>query len=115
MRVTSEIWIAAAIRRAFSGGGFAAVVRKGGAAAGAILIMRRTRSGETVLYGPAPQSLYEDARPDERLFVVIATENDPAATERRIEREARFDPDLWVVEFEMDEDRFLEIVGVRTP
>lgn len=115
MRVTSEIWIAAAMRRAFSGGGFAAVVRRGGAAAGAILITRRTRLGETILYGPAPQSLYEDARPDERLFMVIATDDDQTAIERRIEREARFDPDLWVVEFEMDEDRFLEIVSVRTP
>ena len=114
MRVTSEIWISAAVRRAFSAGGFAAIARRGAAAAGAIMIVRRDRLGGAVLYGPAPQTFYDEARPDDRQFVVLTSQDD-AAVDARIEREARFDPDLWVVEFELDESRFLEIVPVTTP
>lgn len=114
MRVTSEIWIAAAVRRAFAAGGFAAIVRRGAAAAGAIMIVRRDRTGTASLYGPAPQTFYDDARPEDRRFVVLACEDD-SAVDARIERETRFDTDLWVVEFELDEVRFLEIVPVTTP
>ena len=115
MRVTSELWISAAVRRAFSAGGFATILRRGGAAAGAIMIVRRDRLGEATLYGPAPQSHYVEARPEERHFVEFVREGEPVAIATRLERETRFDPDLWVVEFEIDEQQFLEIVSVTTP
>lgn len=115
MRVTTELWVASTVRRAFSSGGFAAILRKGAEAAGAVMIMRRNRMGETALYGPAPQSSYGDARPDERLFVELATSVDAAGIDARIEREVRFDPDIWVVELEVDQELFSEIVPLTTP
>ena len=35
MRVTSDLWVAALLRRIFSEGGFGAVLRRGGDSAGA--------------------------------------------------------------------------------
>ena len=101
MRVTSDLWVSALVRRIFSDGGFAAVRRRGAHEAGAIFVIRRTRLGELELYSPAPQTSYEDARPDERQFVRVVTTLDEDEVEKRLEREMRFDPDVWVVEVEM--------------
>lgn len=99
MRVTSEFWVSALMRRVFSAGGFAAVVRRGATEAGAVFIHQRDRMGRVELYAPAPQTSYDEARPDDRYFVrLTAGEQDEA--DRRIEKELRFDPDIWVVEVE---------------
>lgn len=100
MRVTSELWIAALVRRIFADGGFAAVRRRGAHEAGAIFVIRRTRMGELELYGPAPQTSYEEARPSERRFAHTLTTAEEEAVEQRLSREMRFDPDVWVVEIE---------------
>ncbi|WP_163269029.1 DUF1491 family protein [Chelativorans alearense] len=100
MRVTSELWVSALVRRVFADGGFAAVRRKGAREAGAIFIIRRTRLGELEFYAPAPQTSYDDARPSERQFVRVAAATEEDAVEKRLEREMRFDPDVWVVEVE---------------
>lgn len=60
MRLKSEIFVSALIRRVFSAGGFAAVEKKGAEEAGAIFIRQRLRDGRENLYGPAPQSFAED-------------------------------------------------------
>jgi len=100
MRVTSEFWISALIKRVFSDGGFAAVRRRGSSEAGAIYILRRTRFGELELYGPAPQTSYDEAKPSDRQFILMVTTGDEEEVEGRLAREARFDSDLWVVEIE---------------
>lgn len=115
MRVTSELWVSALVRRAFSGGGFAAILRRGAAEAGAVLILRRDRSGEVRLYVPAPQTSYDEARPQERLFTEVPGGGDEEEAARRIEREVRFDPDLWVLELDVDEAAFAALVAVTTP
>jgi len=102
MRVTSEFWVSALVRRVFADGGFAAVARRGAREAGAIYVLRRTRLGEIELYGPAPQTAYEEARPDERCFIRLLQTLEQAEIDKRLEREARFDADLWVVELEID-------------
>ena len=84
MRVTSDLWVAALLRRIFSEGGFGAVLRRGGDSAGAIFIVMRDRMGEAVLYGPAPQTGYDDARPDDRLFVeLLRTTEETRIDERK--------------------------------
>lgn len=102
MRVTSDLWVSALIRRVFSDGGFAAVRHKGAHEAGAIFVIRRTRLGELELYSPAPQTSYDQARPSERQFVLVVTTTDEDDVEKRLAREMRFDPDVWVVEVEME-------------
>lgn len=101
MRVTSELFVAALLRRAFSAGGFGAVARRGAAEAGAVFVTVPGRMGETRLYGPAPQTAYETERPDERLFRLIAAAPQHEI-DARLEREQRFDPDIWVVEIELE-------------
>jgi hypothetical protein len=102
MRVVSELFVSALIRRVFSSGGFAAVERRGATEAGAIFIRQRYRDGLETLYGPAPQSFFEEGD-DDRRFEIRAERCDPSKCEEIIAREARFDPDLWLVELEADD------------
>lgn len=97
MRITSELFVAQLVRRAFGAGGFAAVLRKGAEAAGAVFVVSRSRDGAVTLFGPAAQSFAADD--GERRFMREAAADD-AAVAARFEREARFDPDFWVVEIE---------------
>lgn len=115
MRVTTELWVSALVRRAFATGGFAAVARRGATEAGAAMLTLRDRAGGISLYAPAPQTSYDEARPDERMFAQVLRGADEDEVQRRIERELRFDPDLWVVDFEIDEAAFSELVTVTTP
>ena len=102
MRVTTEFYVSALVRRVFAGGGFAAVERKGAAQAGAVFIRHRFRDGLETLYGPAPQSFFAEGD-DDRRFEVRAARAEAADCDAVIAREARFDPDLWVVEFDADD------------
>lgn len=115
MRVTSELWVSALVRRAFGAGGFAAVERRGAAEAGAVFVVARSRLGELRLFGPAPQTSYDEARPSDRLFTELASGTDADAISARIAREARFDPDLWLVEIEVGEALLAELVPLRMP
>src|SRR5512145_403535 len=102
MRLKSAIWVAAYVRRCHGEGAFAAVRRRGADEAGAIFIKLNRLDGTAELFGPAPQSLFEDARPADRLFSRCLAEQ-PAAdaeVEKRLARELRFDPDVWIVEVE---------------
>lgn len=115
MRVTTDFWVSSVVRRAFAEGGFAAVERRGAAEAGAVMIRRRDRLGEVTLYAPAPQTSYGEAGPQERLFAEVLRTGDDEDVAKRIAREARFDPDLWVVELEVDDATFSRLVTVTTP
>lgn len=115
MRVTSDFFVSALLRRIFSGGGYGAIVRRGASEAGAIFLVARGRDGSSVLYGPAPQSAYDEARPDERLFGLLMEDDGSGAVDARLERELRFDPDAWVVEVEPGGDALAELVTLRTP
>lgn len=103
MRLKSGIWVAAYLRRCGVEGVFAAVRRRGAEEAGAIFIKINRLDGTGVLYGPAPQSAFEDARPVDRIFAAIAGAKEPAKDadiEARLVREIRFDPDVWIIEVE---------------
>ncbi|MEN0117246.1 MAG: DUF1491 family protein [Agrobacterium cavarae] len=103
MRLKSEIFVSALTRRVFAAGDFAAVERKGAEEAGAIFIRQRLRDGRENLYGPAPQSFAEDEEVRaERRFERRLTEAQAQEVETLLEKERRFDADLWVVELETD-------------
>lgn len=114
MRVTTDLWVSVLLRRVFAAGGFAAVIKRGASEAGAVFILSRSRLGEMSLFGPAPQSSYDSARPDERYFSLVACQ-DLEEAEARLEKEKRFDPDIWVVEIEVGQTPVEELVSVTTP
>lgn len=115
MRVTADLWVSALVRRVFGAGGFAAVVKRGATEAGAVFVLARDRLGNTALFGPAPQTSYDSAKPDERLFTVVGAGEDAEALEARLEREKRFDPDIWVVEIEAGAVPVEDLISVKMP
>ena len=111
MRVTSSLWVGAYVRRCFIEGAFAAVTRRGAEEAGAIFVMVDRLNATADLYAPAPQASFTESRPSERKFQLVAEGESLAEISARVEREARFDPDLWVVAVEDRDGRaFLDTV-----
>ena len=103
MRLKTGIWVSAYLRRCNVEGVFAAVRRHGAEEAGTIFVKINRLDGTGVLYGPAPQSAFDQAQPADRMFVALVGRDRPAAEadiEARLTKEIRFDPDLWVVEVE---------------
>lgn len=102
MRVTSEFFVSALIRRVMGEGGFAGLIRRGAAEAGAIFVSVDRLDGTYDLYGPAPQAWFEEP-PEEgggRLFERLLQGVDREAVTARFASEERMDPDFWVVEVE---------------
>jgi hypothetical protein len=102
MRLKSGIWVAAYLRRCQIEGAAAVLRRRGAEEAGAIFIKVSRLDGTADLYGPAPQSTFDEARPSERAFS-SAVKNPPVPEsdiESYLMRQLRFDPDLWIVEVE---------------
>jgi len=103
MRLKSGIWVAAYVRRCHLEGAFAAVRRRGAEEAGAVYIKINRLDGTCILYGPAPQAVFDDAQPADRIFTIILGAETPASEadiEARLIREIRYDPDVWIVEVE---------------
>jgi hypothetical protein len=101
MRLRSDIFVAALIRRAEVEGATAMLRRRGAAEAGAIFVKLDRLDGACALYGPAAQS--EEPEPGvARLFSRQHAQDwlDGAEIEERLRREIRFDPDVWIVEIE---------------
>ncbi|MCP9233209.1 DUF1491 family protein [Mesorhizobium sp. M0904] len=113
MRVTTDLWVSALLRRVFSAGGFAAVVKRGATEAGAVFVLARGRLGEMALFGPAPQTSYDSARPDDRFFSLLGEGDDAAIFDAQLEREKKFDPDIWVIEIEAGVVPVEELISVK--
>ena len=100
MRLKSGIWVAAYLRRCQVESAAAVLRRRGAEEAGAIFIKVSRLDGNADLYGPAPQSAFDEARPSERFFnLALATKPEPDI-EAYLARQVRYDPDLWIVEVE---------------
>src|SRR3981189_2588977 len=113
MRLKSAIWVSAYLRRCNIEGAFAAVRRRGAEEAGAIFIKLNRLDGTAELFGPAPQSAFDEAHPVDRALSKGRKDRPAreAKIEERIVREIRFDPDAWVIEIEDRAGRhFLERV-----
>ncbi len=103
MRLKSGIWVAAYLRRCNVEGVFAAVRRRGAEEAGAIFIKINRLDGTATLFGPAPQSAFDEARPADRIFAAALGGDRPAPEadiEARLVRETKFDSDVWIIEIE---------------
>jgi hypothetical protein len=113
MRLKSAIWVSAYLRRCQIEGAFAAVRRRGAEEAGAVFIKVNRLDGTAQLFGPAPQSVFDDAQPSDRAFARCITDESAveAVIEAYLSREIRFDPDVWIVEVEDRSGRhFLDVV-----
>lgn len=100
MRIKSEIWVRAYLRRCQSESVPVVIVRRGDEAAGAIFICVDRLDGSVCLYGPAPAGLSEIDT--ERRFVNCFESRSVSVAEagRYLARQQEFDSDLWIVEIE---------------
>jgi hypothetical protein len=101
MRLRSDIFVAAYIRRCAVEGAPAVLRKRGSAEAGAIFIKVDRLDGTCALYGPAPQSAFAQDDLERRFVRLHPAETIPTPdAEERLAREQRFDSDLWIVEVE---------------
>jgi len=112
VRLRADLWVSAYIRTCNLNDAWAVLRRRGAAEAGAIFIKLDLLNGSVALFGPAPQSELRDSS-SERRFTRMHSQEwlDSATVEARLQREIRFDPDLWIVEVEDRTGRsFLDLV-----
>jgi hypothetical protein len=112
MRLRADLWVAAYIRTCNLTDAWAVLRRRGSPEAGAIFIKLDRLNGSVALFGPAPQSELQDSS-SERRFTRMHSQTwlDGEAAEAQLQREIRFDPDLWIVEVEDRAGRsFLDLV-----
>jgi hypothetical protein len=100
MRVTSEFFVSALIKRANSDGAFAVLERRGAVDAGAIALKIEREDRLTSLLLPASQNFYETGKPQDRLFEQVLDFTDALSISARLSREIKRDPDLWIVSIE---------------
>lgn len=98
MRLKSEIWVKAYLRRCGVQGANAVVLRHGDDDAGAIFIKTLDHEGMACVFTPAPAGL-EGADYDRRWVAGLKGARVPdAEAQLYLDKEARFDGDLWIIE-----------------
>ena len=97
-RVKAKLWVQMALRLADQSGRPGAVLRTGDADAGGVLVVLRGRGGWVVL--SQVRAGEGDAAWLRGTGAVPVSE---AEADAYVARQIRFDPDLWVVEFEAPE------------
>ena len=109
MRLKSEIWVKAYLRRLAGEGLFAAVIRRGNAEAGAIYVKQSTLDGRARIFSPAPAGF--DAVAQERLWISYFGDEpvSDSDADSYLAQQADYDPDIWVIEVEDRDGRhFME-------
>ncbi len=94
-RLKTEIRVSAQLRRASIAGAFAAIARRGDPDAGAVAVK--------VYLGARRARLFVESRDETGAAIwcePLEGEADEADVDRYLEKEARFDRDLWIVEIE---------------
>jgi hypothetical protein len=94
-RIKAGIWVSAAIRQGNVLGKPGLVVRKGDQDAGGLLVILRGRAGNVVL------TQFRES--DGQLAWMRGSGAEPlseAATDEYVAKQIRYDPDLWVIEFD---------------
>ncbi len=103
-KLAPKLWVSSLVRRADQAGEFAAVLKKGDETAGQVLLLVRRRNGTTQVFARTLNS-----RGDYSWTVAVeAREEDITKINEYVERQTRFDPDLWVVELNTENpERFV--------
>jgi hypothetical protein len=111
MRLRSDIWVSAYLRRCAVEGAYATLRRRGAAEAGAIFVLVDHLDGRVALFGPAPQTAMVAGEAD-RLWARTHAQSwiAPPEAEERLRKELRFDSDLWIVDVDDRDGRsFLDL------
>lgn len=97
-RLTTRLWVSALVRRCNVQGVSATVIRHGYDEAGSVLLLARRRDGMCKLFGATLQG------DGQRAWLPLTGREAAAEADANvlIEKQKRFDPDLWVVEIETD-------------
>lgn len=105
MRLKSEIWVKAYLRRCASRGAMAVIARHGDDDGGAIFIKILRADRMAAVFAPAPAGL-DDAEFDRRWVPALkgAFVGEEEA-DCYLAREFEFDSDLWIIEVEDREGR----------
>ena len=109
--MATEFWVQALIRRAELGGASAVVVRRGDAQAGAVLVKTYAQADRTA-------RLYEEVvrgGGGERAWMQPKPQASESELDAYAERQARYDPDLWIVEVEDRQGRHFLTEPVDAP
>jgi hypothetical protein len=94
-RLKAGLWVKMALRMGDLGGRSGAVLRKGDPDAGGVLVVLRGRDGLCVL-----SQMRTDDGALAWLRATGAAPVDQAAADAYVARQVRFDPDIWVLEFD---------------
>jgi hypothetical protein len=94
-RVKAGLWVQVALRLGNADGRYGAVLRKGDADAGGILVVLRGREGLCVL-----SQVRTEGGAAAWLRATGAAPVDQGVADAYVARQVKFDPDLWVLEFE---------------
>jgi len=106
MRLTSEIWVKAYLRRCQGEGVDAVLVRRGDTDAGAIYIKVSRLDGTAALFGPAPAGLAQTS--EERQWqACLADQAAESEADVYLARQIDFDPDIWIVSVDDRQGRHL--------
>lgn len=100
MRLTSAMWFAVFMRLETARGAYVSVVKTGAQQAGALFIVHNHLNGWQSLYSPAPQALLDEPEGDDRKFECALDTVNQEDIDAYLEKQKRFDPDLWVIETE---------------
>jgi hypothetical protein len=94
-RIKAGIWVSMALRMGNASGRYGAVLRKGDPDAGGVLVVLRNDKAVSVL------SQLRSAEGELAwMRATGAAPVDDATADAYIARQVKFDPDLWVIEFE---------------
>jgi len=96
MRLKSEIWVRAYLKRCRAEGADALLARHGDDDAGAIYIKVSRLDGTAILFGPAPAGL-DETREDRRWEALKSGPSAEADVDAFLERQVSFDADVWIV------------------
>ena len=114
MRLKSHIWVSAYLRRLDSAFISAALVRRGDSDAGAIYIKLARLDGTCQVYAPLSAHMVEGV-PGDALILdegrawqpVYSPHAQEADADEYLARQAKRDPDIWILEVEMPEGKLL--------
>ena len=102
-RLKAAIWVSAHLRRCNAAGLFAVLIRRGDESAGSVLLKLNHLDGRFQVLSPARRG------DGERVWLKAtgAEPVDEAGADAYIERQLKFDPDIWVLEIEDKRGRHL--------
>lgn len=104
-RLNARLWVGSLLRRVSQAGDFAAVVKKGDETAGQVILVTRSRNGRTQVFTRTMNSTG-----DYSWTIAMSKEQEELVKiNEYLERQARYDPDLWIIELDTDNpERFVD-------